>query len=334
MHRSVRRSFHHLCPVRAKLCLLRLVHHPPALRHMALRSRQRPIGMKNPSSPTVTRIVTLSMSSAAQHGRCATEWFCEHSPLCRDHRGDCSSNGKCERLRGQESPSDSRKSKQRCGRSTSPPHDCKRPCTPEGRPLLPPPMPHPTPLPALHRLSSDLPEPSSAHLSFNQSRSSLPPLELGGGDNHPIYPMGAPIQGGAPSVAGPSLPSASVATVNFSEDHIKQIFSLACKGRHLKECITWEFVRLSSQEVLFCTQVQSTGHKSLASRHPDRFTTYYEILQSGQQPSEAKDKAMEEILDQASKAWLETNTALFKHVLDYEAKLEKFLNKTGGWIRE
>ena len=33
-------------------------------------------------------------------------------------------------------------------------------------------------------------------------------------------------------------------------------------------------------------------------------------------------------------AWLKTNVALFKHVLDYEAKLEKFLNKTGGWIRE
>ena len=43
---------------------------------------------------------------------------------------------------------------------------------------------------------------------------------------------------------------------------------------------------------------------------------------------------MEEILDQVSKAWLATNAALFKHVLDYEAKLEKFLNKTGGWIRE
>ena len=43
---------------------------------------------------------------------------------------------------------------------------------------------------------------------------------------------------------------------------------------------------------------------------------------------------MEEILNQASKAWLATNAMLFKHILDYEAKLEKFLNKTGGWIRE
>ena len=61
---------------------------------------------------------------------------------------------------------------------------------------------------------------------------------------------------------------------------------------------------------------------------------YYDILWSGQQPSEAKDKAMEEIINQASQAWIETNAALFKHLLNYEAKLEKFLNKTGGWIRE
>ena len=126
----------------------------------------------------------------------------------------------------------------------------------------------------------------------------------------------------------------SITTVNFFEDHIKQIFSLACEGRHLKERITREFVRLSSQEVLFHTQAQSIGHESLASGHPDRFTTYYEILQSSQQSSEAKNKAMEEILDQVSKAWLATNAMLFKHILDYEAKLEKFLNKTGGWIRE
>ena len=118
------------------------------------------------------------------------------SPLCRDHGGDCTSNGKCERSRGQDSPSDSHKSKQRHGRSTSPSHDRKRSRTPEGRPLLPPPMFHSTPLLALCRLSSDLPEPSSAHQSFNQSRSSLPPLNLGGHDTHPIYVhAGAPIQG-------------------------------------------------------------------------------------------------------------------------------------------
>ena len=44
----------------------------------------------------------------------------------------------------------------------------------------------------------DLPEPSSAHLSFNQSRSSLPPLDLGGGDAHPIYVCGHTYPGGHP----------------------------------------------------------------------------------------------------------------------------------------
>ena len=193
---------------------------------------------------------------------------------------------------------------------------------------------HSTPLLALRRLSSDLPDPSSAHLSFNQSWSSLPPLDLGGGDTHPMSSTSAPIQVGTPSFVGPLLPSVSAPAMNFSEDHIKQIFSLTCEGRHLKEHVVRDFVRLSSQEVLFCTQVQSTGHELLAGGHPDRFTTYYEILRSDQQSSEAKHMAMEEILNKASKAWLKTNAALFKHVLDYEAKLDAFLNKTGGWIRE
>ena len=94
-----------------------------------------------------------------------------------------------------------------------------------------------------------------------------------------------------------------------------------------------EFIRLSSQEVLFHTQAQSTGHESLASGRPDHFATYYEILRSDQQSLEAKDKAMEEILNKVSEVWLQTNASLFKHILDYEAKLDTFLGKTGGWIR-
>ena len=96
-----------------------------------------------------------------------------------------------------------------------------------------------------------------------------------------------------------------------------------------------EFVRLSSQEVLFRTQVQSTGHESLASGHPDRFTTYYKILQSGQQSSEVKDKAMEEILDQASKAWLTTNMRHYSSTYwIMRLNWKSSLNKAGGWIRE
>ena len=43
---------------------------------------------------------------------------------------------------------------------------------------------------------------------------------------------------------------------------------------------------------------------------------------------------MEEILHKVSEAWLQTNMSLFKHILDYEGKLNTFLDKAGGWIRE
>ena len=131
-----------------------------------------------------------------------------------------------------------------------------------------------------------------------------------------------------------ALPSMSISALNLTADHTKIIFNLPCEGRHLKERVAREFARLSSQEVLFHTQAQSTGHEVLASGCPDQFSAYYEILRSDRESSEAKDKAMEEILSKASKAWLETNASLFKHVLDYEGKLNAFLDKAGGWIRE
>ena len=47
-----------------------------------------------------------------------------------------------------------------------------------------------------------------------------------------------------------------------------------------------------------------------------------------------RNKAVEEIVDAANKAWSWANETLFHHVLDSEGKLNAFLNKVGGWIRE
>ena len=161
---------------------------------------------------------------------------------------------------------------------------------------------HSTPLALPCKLSSDS---SSAHSSFNQSQCSLPLLDLGEGDAHPISSAGVPIQAGIPSIAGPmTLPSMSVSTLNLTADHTKQIFGLACEGQHLKEQIAREFTRLSSEEVLVRTWAQSTGLESLASGCPDHFAMYYKILQSDQQSLEAKDKAMEKIINKANEAWL------------------------------
>ena len=164
------------------------------------------------------------------------------------------------------------------------------------------PCSHSTPIATPHRLSSD---PTSAHLSFDQSRGSLPPIDLGGGEPCPISSVSTPIQAGISSVPGPiPLPSESVSALRLTADHTKEIFNLACKGHQLKERVAQEFAKLSNQEVLFRTQAQSTGYEMLASRHPDRFTAYYAILRSNQESSEAKDKAIEELLNRVSKAWL------------------------------
>ena len=259
-----------------------------------------------------------------------------HSPLCRDHEGDHTSNGKCERshVARKVHPTAAKTSR---NAEEAPVHHM----TVRSRTLLRVDLCHlhPCSIPLLYRCCAGclLISQNPAQHTCTSIRVGARFLPLTWVEVTPVpsclhghaYPGGCPVH-----VIGPSLPSTSTPTVNFSEDHIKQIFSLTCEGRHLKERIMREFVRLSSQEVLFRTQVQSTGHKSLAGGHPDCFTMYYKILQSGQQPSEAKDKAMEEIINQASHAWLKTNAALFKHILDYEAKLEKFLNKAGGWIRE
>ena len=140
--------------------------------------------------------------------------------------------------------------------------------------------------------------------------------------------MGIPIQAATPSMAGPiPLLSTSASALNLTADHTKIIFNLACEGLHLKEWVTREFVRLSSEEVLFCTQAQSTSHETLASTHPNRFSTYYQILRSDEEPSDAHNKAMEEIVNAANRAWSQANETLFDHVLDYERKLNAFLDK-------
>ena len=223
-----------------------------------------------------TRECKKSKKNDNQHG---SDLPCGCSPRCKDHDGiyECGANGKCERSHGHDSPSNSHKTKQRWEVSTSPSRDCRKSCIPEHQPLPPPPMFHSTPIAVPRRLSSD---PTSAHLSFDQSRGSLPPVNLVGGEPCSISSVSAPIQAGIPSVSGPiSLPSESVSALKLMVDHTKEIFNLACEGRQLKEWVVREFVKLSSQEVLFRTQAQSTSYEMLASKRPDHFTSYYVILQ-------------------------------------------------------
>ena len=54
------------------------------------------------------------------------------------------------------------------------------------------------------------------------------------------------------------------------------------------------------------------GYEMLASRHLDHFIAYYVILQSDEESVEAKDKVIEELLNQVSDTWLQTNTVIIQ----------------------
>ena len=89
-----------------------------------------------------------------------------------------------------------------------------------------------------------------ARLSFDCSQCSLPSLELGEEDARSLPSVGVPIQAATPSMASPiPLLSTSASALNLTADHTKIIFNLACEGLHLKERVTREFFRLSSEEV-------------------------------------------------------------------------------------
>ena len=256
-----------------------------------------------------------------------------HSPRRRDHDDEHSSTNKRRHSHGQDSSLSDHKVKQRRGTSASPPRGERRAHTPECQPLLPPPTLHSTPLVVSLKPASV--ESVPARLSFNRSQCSLPPLDLGEEDAHSLPSVGVPTPAATSSVAGP-IPQTSTpaSTLQLTADHTKTIFNLACEGRHLKERIAWEFLKLSSREVLFHTQAQSTSHEALVSMRPERFSALYQILWSDEEPPDVRDKAMEEIVDAANKAWSRANETLFQHVIDYEEKLNTFLTKVGGWIRE
>ena len=195
-------------------------------------------------------------------------------------------------------------------------------------------MLHSTPLAASLKPTSV--ETVPARLSFDCSQCSLPPLELGEEDSSFPSFRGCP-HSGSYSIHG--RPPTTTFHISLhpkpdSGSHQDHFQPGMCEGLHLKERVTWEFVRLSSEEVLFRTQAQSTSHEMLASARPDHFSTYYQILRSDEEPSDARNKAMEEIINAANRAWSQANETLFDHVLDYERKLNAFLDKVGGWIRE
>ena len=76
--------------------------------------------------------------------------------------------------------------------------------------------------------------------------------------------------------------------------------------------------------------IQATGYEEVASGHTDCVTAYYTMIQSEWEGVEAEklDEAIDYLCKEAGKAWLDTNSILFHHALEYQNNLSNFLTES------
>ena len=76
--------------------------------------------------------------------------------------------------------------------------------------------------------------------------------------------------------------------------------------------------------------VQATGYEKTISGCPNCVTAYYSMLKSeGEGASVEKlDKAIDHLWEEAGKAWLDMNSILFHHALEYQNKMSDFLTES------
>ena len=98
--------------------------------------------------------------------------------------------------------------------------------------------------------------------------------------------------------------------------------------------LTHNFILLSHKEALFCMGVQATVYEQAASGHPDHVTIYYSIIKSEGEGVSAKkiDEAIDCLQKEVGEAWLDTNSTLFCHALDYQNKMSDFLTESSKAI--
>ena len=73
--------------------------------------------------------------------------------------------------------------------------------------------------------------------------------------------------------------------------------------------------------------VQATGYEKVTSGHLDHVTAYYTMIRSEGEGAEAEklNEAIDQLHKEAGEVWLDTNSILFHHALEYQNKLSDFL---------
>ena len=124
----------------------------------------------------------------------------------------------------------------------------------------------------------------------------------------------------------------AITMTDLSTEQAEEIFVLTRKAKKLGRKIVHYFINLSSQEVLFHMGAQATGYEKVASGCTDNVMAYYTIMHSEEEKVENLNEAVDHLCKKASEAWLETNSTLFHHTLEYETKLNEFVTESKNAI--
>ena len=161
------------------------------------------------------------------------------------------------------------------------------------------------------------------------SRGSLPPDH--GSLNIEMFtsPMGTVTQSSVNQFVsrnGPPMAMQAITalmTSGLSKEQAEAIFLLAHEVQALGRKLAHNFIQLSLQEALFHMGVQATGYEKATHGWPDHVTVYYSMLKSKGQgvSAEELDEAIDHLRIEAGKAWLETNSILYHHTLEYQEKI-------------
>ena len=118
------------------------------------------------------------------------------------------------------------------------------------------------------------------------------------------------------------------------QEQAEEIFLLVREAQALSRKLALDSIQLSHQEALFCMGVQVTGYEEATRGWPDRVTTYYLMLKSEGQGASAEklNEAVECLRVEAGEAWLDMNSILFCHTLEYQEKMTEFVTESGRAI--
>ena len=103
-----------------------------------------------------------------------------------------------------------------------------------------------------------------------------------------------------------------LATSGLTEAQSEEIFLLSCEVQTLCRKLALDFIQLSHQEAQFHLGAQATGHEKTTRECPDCSTG-------------KRDEATQ---CSGEVTWLETNSLLFRHTLEYQNSMIQLITRS------